>query len=134
MTGSVVLNRNQTLFINYPYPSGDSIAYITLTGLNNFTGNFRSGVQITGLYNKNYIGIFSGLSSGSYTGIWSGTGIFTGSQTITYLEADLGVKNVNLSLTLINSGLESGLVPVFTIGLYSGLKTIQNINFCIKLL
>ena len=116
-------------FANYPYPSGNSIAYLNLTPISIFSGNFRSGVQITGLYNKNYIGIFSGLSSGSYTGVWSGTGLFTGSQTITYLEADLGVKNVNLSLTLINSGLESGLVPVFTIGLYSGLKTIQNINF-----
>lgn len=129
LTGSVVLNRNQTLLVNYPYPSGNSIAYITVTGLNNFTGDFRSGVKITGLYNKNYVGFFSGSVSGSYTGTWSGTGLFTGSNNIPFFDTDFGVKSSALvASALINSGLESGLVPVFTIGLYSGLKTIQNIT------
>lgn len=127
LTGSVILNRSQTLLINYPYPSGNSIAYLTLTGLNNFTGDFRSGVQITGLYNKNFIGLFSGSNSGSYTGMWSGTGTFTGSVTIPFFDVNLGVRNNYLIASqLINSGLESGLVPVFTLGLYSGLRTIQN--------
>jgi len=127
LTGSVILNRSQTLLINYPYPSGNSIAYLTLTGLNNFTGDFRSGVAITGLYNKNFIGLFSGFNSGSYTGIWSGTGVFTGSITIPFFDNNLGVRdNYLVAANLINSGLESGLVPVFTLGLYSGLRTIQN--------
>jgi len=127
LTGAVILNRSQTLLINYPYPSGNSIAYLTLTGLNNFTGDFRSGVAITGLYNKNFIGLFSGFNSGSYTGMWSGTGAFTGSVTIPFFDNDLGVRNNELvAANLINSGLESGLVPVFTLGLYSGLRTIQN--------
>jgi hypothetical protein len=127
LTGSVILNRSQTLLINYPYPSGNSIAYLTLTGLNNFTGDFRSGVAITGLYNKNFIGLFSGSNSGSYTGMWSGTGAFTGSITIPFFDNNLGVRdNYLVATNLINSGLESGLVPVFTLGLYSGLRTIQN--------
>jgi hypothetical protein len=127
LTGAVILNRSQTLLINYPYPSGNSIAYLTLTGLNNFTGDFRSGVAITGLYNKNFIGLFSGFNSGSYTGIWSGTGVFTGSATIPFFDNNLGVRdNYLVAANLINSGLESGLVPVFTLGLYSGLRTIQN--------
>jgi len=127
LTGSVILNRSQTLLINYPYPSGNSIAYLTLTGLNNFTGDFRSGVAITGLYNKNFIGLFSGFNSGSYTGMWSGTGTFTGSVTIPFFDNNLGVRNNELvAANLINSGLESGLVPLFTLGLYSGLRTIQN--------
>lgn len=128
LTGSVILNRNQTLFTNYPYPSGNSIAFITLTGLNNFTGDFRSGIRITGLYNKNFTGIFTGSISGSYTGMWSGTGTFTGSSGILYNPSDLGAKTITLNQSLSNTGLESGLVPIFTIGLYSGLRTIQNIT------
>ena len=129
LTGYITLNKSLTNFVNYPYPSGDSIAYLTLTGLNNFTGYFTSGVKITGLYNKNFVGLFSGSNSGSYTGTWSGSGTFTGYQQITYSGLDSGRKSVNLNQSLINSGLESGLVPSYTLGLYSGLKTIQNINY-----
>jgi len=129
LSGYITLNKSLTNFVNYPYPSGDSIAYLTLTGLNNFTGYFTSGVKITGLYNKNFVGLFSGSNSGSYTGTWSGSGTFTGYQQITYSGLDSGRKSVNLNQSLINSGLESGLVPSYTLGLYSGLKTIQNINY-----
>lgn len=129
LTGYITLDKSLTNFVNYPYPSGDSIAYLTLTGLNNFTGYFISGVKITGLYNKNFVGLFSGSNSGSYTGTWSGSGTFTGYQQITYSGLDSGKKSVNLNQSLINSGLESGLVPSYTLGLYSGLKTIQNINY-----
>ena len=59
--------------------------------------------------------------------MWSGTGTFTGSVTIPFFDVNLGVRNNYLIASqLINSGLESGLVPVFTLGLYSGLRTIQN--------
>jgi alpha-tubulin suppressor-like RCC1 family protein len=131
-TGTItIINSPQITydFTNYPYPSGNSIAYLDLTPISKFSGNFISGIKITGLYTKNYVGLFSGSTSGSFTGTWSGTGTFTGSQTITFLISNTGLKiNENISQTLINSGLESGLVPVFTIGLYSGLKTIQNIS------
>lgn len=116
-------------FANYPYPSGNSIAYLNLTPISIFSGNFNSGIKITGLYTKNYSGLFSGSASGHFTGIWSGSGTFTGSQQITYSGLDSGRKIVNINQNLINSGLESGLVPNYTLGLYSGLRTIQNINY-----
>lgn len=129
LSGYVTLDKSLTNFVSYPYPSGNSIAYLDLTGLNNFSGYFISGVKITGLYTKNYIGLFSGSSSGHYTGTWSGSGTFTGYQEITFSGLDSGRKSVNLNQSLINSGLESGLVPSYTLGLYSGLKTIENINY-----
>jgi alpha-tubulin suppressor-like RCC1 family protein len=129
LSGYVTLDKSLTNFISYPYPSGNSIAYLDLTGLNNFSGYFISGVKITGLYTKNYIGLFSGSSSGHYTGVWSGSGTFTGYQEIIFSGLDSGRKLVNFSQVLINSGLESGLVPNYTLGLYSGLKTIENINY-----
>jgi hypothetical protein len=129
LSGYVTLDKSLTNFVSYPYPSGNSIAYLDLTGLNNFSGYFISGVKITGLYTKNYIGLFSGSSSGHYTGTWSGSGTFTGYQEITFSGLDSGRKSVNFSQVLINSGLESGLVPNYTLGLYSGLKTIENINY-----